>query len=74
MHTTTTPRRIVRDWHRRGVTVSTISTHGPVERGTIRALRGAWYVTDIDGVHVGTLTCDYLDAEAALFAATPALD
>lgn len=66
-------RRIVRSWHRHGVTVETRHPQlGPLVRGRIRATRDGWRWTDFDH-NEGDVTGDYLDAERALLDATAAL-
>lgn len=52
---------------------------GTMRRGAIThepstGLLSVWRVTDMDGVDLGTVAGDYLDAEAVLLDATAALD
>jgi hypothetical protein len=79
-----TAQRIVRDWqvNRARVAVSTNHpTLGEIRRGTIHAVtttdwRGAWTLVNYEHERVGEgpFVGDYLDAEAALLAATAELD
>jgi hypothetical protein len=75
-------RNITRTWTIRGrltrVNVATAHRNypgDPLDRGTIHRTRdGGWQPIDPDHNHLPVVAGDYLDAERALFAATPDLD